>query len=131
MKKRYFILIFALVGVLVFTFAGCTSSALPYGAYRRCDENGEFTGYQRREWRWLISIRGAEYCYTEYKISISDGTINFDYEAPDAKHSRHHKAVYNKETKILTVYMYPEDVGLQGQGEELTAFYFKKQPKEN
>lgn len=31
MKKRYFILIFALVGVLVFTFAGCTSSTLPYG----------------------------------------------------------------------------------------------------
>lgn len=131
MKKRYFIPIFLLIGILVFTFAGCTLWALPYGAYCRCDENGEFTGYQGREWNWIISIIGVEYMYTEYKISLSDGSINFNYDAPDPKFSKHYKAVYDEETKILTVYMYPKDVGLQGQGEELTAFYFKKQPKEN
>lgn len=129
MKKRYFILIFALIGILVFTFAGCTSWALPYGEYYRCDENGEFVEDLSHEWCWIISLRGAEYSYTEYKISISDGTINFDHDAPDAKFSKHYKAVYDKETKILTVYM-PPSAYMQGQGEEITAFYFKKKPNE-
>jgi hypothetical protein len=96
--------------IIPFLFAACTPRipwhGIPKGEYRLADENGVVYG-DGGESAWYIRENDAEYSYLTYKIIEEDGKFYFEVNMSDnyTCNGMRYTASYDKNSKILTVYM--------------------------
>ena len=125
MKKRIFKIVLIVVMIsITATAVACEreNHGIPRGTYKPCVD-GEIGEWEFEDC-WHVYDE-AEYCYNKFSVIEDEEGVWFykynDYDDTTWKF----KAEYDKESKILTVYM-PENFLHLNEGDEIKAYTFKR-----